>query len=47
MAHFLDANGLAWGPPAVEIDATMAERVAAGESAHEEVVAWIRERTRR
>jgi death on curing protein len=45
-ARFLDANGLQWGPPDVETDAGMVERVAAGETSHEEVVEWILERTR-
>jgi death-on-curing protein len=45
-ARFLDANGLAWGPPDVDTDAGLVERVAAGEASHEEVVDWIRERTR-
>lgn len=44
-ARFLDANGLAWGPPDVEADAGLIERVAAGDAPHEDVVAWIRERT--
>lgn len=46
-ARFLDANGLVWGGPDVEVDATMVERVAAGQATHDEVVAWIRERTRK
>ncbi len=45
-ARFLDANGLAWRPPDVDSDAGLVERVAAGEAGHEEVVDWIRERTR-
>lgn len=44
--RFLDANGLAWGPPDVGTDAGLVERVAAGETSHEEVVEWIRQRTR-
>ena len=44
-ARFLDANGLQWGPPDIETDAGLVERVAAGEATREEVVAWIRERT--
>ena len=44
-ARFLDANGMRWGPPDVAIDAGLVERVAAGEATHDEVVAWIRERT--
>jgi death-on-curing protein len=45
-ARFLDANGLAWGPPDADTDAGLVERVAAGAASHEEVVDWIRERTR-
>ena len=45
-ARFLDANGLQWGPPDVETDAGLVERVAASEATHDEVVAWIRGRTR-
>lgn len=45
-ARFLDANGLAWAQPDVAVDAGMVERVAAGEATHDEVVDWIRERTR-
>ena len=44
-ARFLDANGLKWDSPDVEIDASLVERVAAGEASHEEVVAWIGQRT--
>ena len=46
MARFLDANGLTWGEQDVEVDAGMVERVAAGEATHEDVIAWIRARTR-
>ncbi len=45
-ARFLDANGLSWGPPDVETDAGLVERVAAGEASHDEVLQWIHERTR-
>jgi hypothetical protein len=45
-ARFLDANGRAWGPPDLGADAGLVERVAAGGAGHEEVVDWIRERTR-
>ena len=45
-ARFLDANGLQWGAPDVEADAGLVEQVAAGDAMHEDVVAWIRERTR-
>ena len=44
-ARFLDANGLEWGSQDVETDASLIERVAAGQATHEEVVAWIRDRT--
>lgn len=44
-ARFLDANGLQWGPPDVETDAGLVERVAASEATHEEVVDWIGKRT--
>jgi death-on-curing protein len=46
IARFLDANGLAWGRPNVAIDVGVVERVAAGDTTHDEVVDWIRERTR-
>ena len=45
-ARFLDANGLEWGSQDVETDASLIERVAAGQAPHEDVVAWIRDRTR-
>src|SRR4051812_1287670 len=45
MARFLDANGLPWGPPDVETDAGLVERVAAGEATLEEIADWIRKRT--
>jgi death-on-curing protein len=44
-ARFLDANGVEWGRPDVEADAGLVERVAGGEATHDDVVAWIRERT--
>ena len=44
-ARFLDANGLAWGPADPDTDASLVERVAAGEASQQEVVEWIRERT--
>ena len=34
------------GAQDVETDASLIERVAAGQAPHEEVVAWIRDRTR-
>ena len=45
-ARFLDANGLEWEAQDVETDASLIERVAAGQATHEDVVAWIRDRTR-
>lgn len=45
-ARFLDGDGLQWGPPDVETDASLVERVAAGEATHEEIIVWICERTR-
>lgn len=44
MARFLDANGIAWGPPDSDMDAGIVERVAAGDATHEEVLAWIERR---
>lgn len=46
MARVLDANGLVWGEQDVEVDAGIVERVAAGDATHEDVVQWIRARTR-
>ena len=46
-ARFLDANGLTWRAPDVDIDAGMVESIAVGEAAHDEIVDWIRERTRK
>lgn len=43
-ARFLNANGSAWGPQDTEVDASMIERIAAGEVEHAEVLAWIRRR---
>ena len=34
------------GPPDVETDAGLVERVATGDAGHEEVMAWISQRTR-
>src|SRR5437763_4971498 len=45
-ARFLDANGVGWGPPDMEVDAGLVERVAAGDATHDDVVEWIRGRTR-
>lgn len=44
-ARFLDANGYVWGPPDVDVDAGMVERVAAGDAVHREVVDWVTART--
>jgi death on curing protein len=44
-ARFLDANGLTWGSPDVELDGSMVERIAAGQAARDEIVAWIARRT--
>jgi death on curing protein len=44
-ARFLEANGLVWGPPDVELDASMIERVAAGQAERGEIVAWLTRRT--
>lgn len=43
--RFLDANGMTWGAPDAVTDATLVERVAAGEATHEHVLEWIRTRT--
>ena len=45
-SRVLDANGLTWRAPDIEIDAGMVESIAADEAAHAEIVDWIRERTR-
>lgn len=44
-ARFLAANDVIWGPPDVDTDATLVERVAAGDATHDEVLEWIRART--
>jgi hypothetical protein len=44
MARFLDANGLAWGPPDVETDAALVERAASGDASLEDIADWIRKR---
>jgi death-on-curing protein len=44
-ARYLDANGLTWGPADVGQDASLVERVAAGDAEHQEVVDWIGRRT--
>jgi death-on-curing protein len=44
-ARYLEANGLTWGRADVEQDASLVERVAAGDADHQEVIDWIRRRT--
>jgi hypothetical protein len=44
-ARFLDANGRRRKPEDVETDAGMVERIAAGTATHDEIVAWIEQRT--
>lgn len=44
-ARFLDANGVPWPVPDVDLDATTVERIAAGTADHDETAAWIRQRT--
>lgn len=44
-ARFLDANGLRWQEQDVEVDAGTVEDIAAGRVTHEQIVAWIRDRT--
>ena len=44
-ARFLDANGHQWKAQDVETDADMVERIAAGTATHDEIVAWIEQRT--
>lgn len=52
-ARFLDANGMTWAASDVDLDATMAEHIAAGAVDHDAVVdheavaAWLRQRTSR
>ena len=45
LARFLEANGRRWGTPDVTVDAPLIERIAAGDTSHDEVVAWITART--
>jgi death on curing protein len=45
-ARFLDANGLEWGSADAETDASLVERVASGDASHQEVIDWVRARTR-
>ncbi|HEX5927003.1 MAG TPA: hypothetical protein VFY45_24470 [Baekduia sp.] len=44
-ARFLDANGWAWAGQDTEVDASMVERIAAGDTDHDDIVAWIGART--
>jgi prophage maintenance system killer protein len=44
-ARFLHANGHTWGGQDTNLDASMVERIAASDAAHDEIVAWIRART--
>lgn len=44
-ARFLDANGRRWATEDVELDAGMVERIAASQAEHDEIVAWIEQRT--
>jgi death on curing protein len=44
-ARFLDANGLRWGPRNADLDASMVERIAAGQVDRGEIIGWIRGRT--
>jgi death-on-curing protein len=46
-ARFLDANARTWAGQDTEADASMVERIAAGDAAHDEIVAWIGTRTTR
>ncbi|WP_051222113.1 type II toxin-antitoxin system death-on-curing family toxin [Conexibacter woesei] len=45
-ARFLDANGLTWAEQDTERDASMVERIAARDAQHEEIVGWLRARTK-
>lgn len=44
-ARFLDANGRTWAAQDAEVDASMVERIASGDTTHDDIVAWIRART--
>jgi death on curing protein len=44
-ARFLDGNGRHWQAQDVEADAGTVERIAAGSATHDEIVAWIGQRT--
>ncbi len=45
MARFLDANGMQWRNPDVDVDAGTVGRIATRDATHDEIVAWIRLRT--
>jgi death-on-curing protein len=44
-ARFLDANGRSWKSQDSDADASMVERIAASQAAHDEIVDWIKNRT--
>jgi death on curing protein len=44
-ARFLHANGRTWAEQDTDLDASMVERIAASDAAHDEIVAWIHART--
>jgi death-on-curing protein len=44
-ARFLDANGRRWKPEDVDTDASTVEGIASGQAGHEEIVAWLTDRT--
>lgn len=45
-ARFLHANGRVWAAQDTERDAAIVERIAARDVLHDEIVAWLDERTR-
>lgn len=45
LARFLEANGLRWLAHDIDVDAGMVEKIATGDTTHEQVVAWISSRT--
>jgi death-on-curing protein len=45
LARLLEANGRRCGTADVTVDAPLVERIAAGDTSHDEVVAWIAVRT--
>lgn len=42
---FLEANGSPLHGPLPDVDVPMVERIAAGQAAHDEILAWLTERT--